>query len=132
MLAGSREAQPALNRAAGRRGHAEKEEGRFSTMWNRSCTIAAFVYACTEEMSAGHMSIARTFEKLLGIKPPLRVREAVLRMHEPHPRRRGESCYPLAPHCEAFVCQFSLNPWRPVSPPAALVNRSHTLRQSGV
>lgn len=35
------------------------------------------------------MKSARTFEKLLGIRPPWRVREVVLRMDEPHPRRRG-------------------------------------------
>lgn len=35
------------------------------------------------------MKSARTFEKLLGIKSPWRVREVVLRMEEPHPGRRG-------------------------------------------
>ena len=35
------------------------------------------------------MKSARTFEKLLGIKSPWRVREVVLRMDEPHPGRRG-------------------------------------------
>lgn len=35
------------------------------------------------------MKSARTFERLLGIKPPWRVQEVVLRMDEPHPRRRG-------------------------------------------
>ena len=35
------------------------------------------------------MKSARTFERLLGIKPPWRVREVVLRLDEPHPRRRG-------------------------------------------
>jgi len=35
------------------------------------------------------MKSARTFERLLGIRPPWRVREVVLRMDEPHPRRRG-------------------------------------------
>ena len=35
------------------------------------------------------MKSARTFDKLLGIKSPWRVREVVLRMDEPHPGRRG-------------------------------------------
>ncbi len=35
------------------------------------------------------MKSARTFERLLGIKPPWRVRAVVLRMDEPHPRRGG-------------------------------------------
>ncbi len=35
------------------------------------------------------MKSAKTFERLLGIKPPWGVREVVLRMDERHPRRRG-------------------------------------------
>ncbi len=35
------------------------------------------------------MKSAKTFERLLGVKPPWRVREVVLGMDERHPRRRG-------------------------------------------
>ena len=35
------------------------------------------------------MKSAKTFERLLGVKAPWRVREVVLRMDERHPRRRG-------------------------------------------